>query len=232
MTRTGRLPLITLALLISGSLVGCAQDPAKEATLGPRTPTEQWTEKVHATSQPDEIRLSPHRAGLSPNQGSALRALMGRWIEADGPAILISAPTGGADPQAAYAVATQARDFLVSNGAPADSVRIASYPAAGDPASPVIVGYLRYQADVPKCGEAWGNLTSTSDNKVFGNFGCAVSANMVAMIANPADLDHPRASTPVDATRREVIMGKYQKGEAKASAKEADSSGAVSKAVD
>jgi pilus assembly protein CpaD len=231
MTRTGRLSLFTAGLLASASLAACAQDPAK-AALEPRTPTEQWTQQVHASSQPDEVRLAPHRSGLSGNQNAALGSLMARWIEADGPEILISAPTGGADPQAAYAVATQTRDFLIENGAPQGSVRIASYPAAGDPVAPVIVGYLRYQADIPRCGEKWDNLTATNENKPFANFGCAVTANMAAQVANPADLDHPRASTPVDASRRSVIVGKYQKGDATASAKDPNSSGVVSKAVD
>jgi pilus assembly protein CpaD len=232
MTRIGKILLLPLALTAVGALGACATDGA--AKLAPATtPSEQWTDKVKVEAQPDEVRLSPHRTGLSANQGDALGAFMGRWIEADGGQIVIQAPTGGGgDPAAAYAVATQSRDFLIANGAPANMVRIDGYDAKGEPSAPVIVGFLSYRAIVPECGKAWGNLSSSSSNQPSGNFGCAVTANIAAQVANPADLDHPRTMGPADAGRRAMVTDHYRKGEATSSAKDAQASGAVSKAVD
>lgn len=232
MTRRAAPLLLPIALILAMSLGACATAPKVAATDRPRTPTEQWVSQVRPVAQPDEIRLSAHRTGLSMNQGDALAAMAGRWMDAEGGEILIQAPTGGGDPAGAYRVATEGRDYLVRQGVPSQLIRINGYDAKGDAAAPVLFGYMRYAVQVPQCGQRWSNLTSTRNNTVDPNFGCAVTANMAAQIANPADLDHPRTMTPADAGRRGAVLDHYRKGEPTTSAKDDQASGAVSKAVD
>jgi pilus assembly protein CpaD len=55
-----------------------------------------------------------------------------------------------------------------------------------------------------------------SDNKPYHNFGCANQHNMAAMIDNPADLEQPRAETPVYTARRSEGFEKYRKGQSSA----------------
>jgi pilus assembly protein CpaD len=43
--------------------------------------------------------------------------------------------------------------------------------------------------------------------------GCATQRNLAAMVADPEDLLHPRAETPRPSERRDVVWGKYVKGE-------------------
>lgn len=233
MTFRASLLILPAALAAAGALAGCATDGgARQTAQLPKTPTEQWTGQVRTEAQPDEIRLSAHRTGLSTTQADALSALTGRWIDAEGGEILIQAPSNGGDPAGAYRVATEGRDFLVRSGVPAHLVRIVGYDAKGEAAAPVVVGYLRYAALIPECGKQWSNMTRTNSNRPDSNFGCAVTANMAAMVANPADLDHPRTMTPADAGRRQTVIDKYRKGEATSSGKDEQASGAVSKAVD
>ena len=212
-------------------LTACASTGGAEKADAPLTGTEVWADRVKVDARPDEILLAPHAEGLSPNQLRALDALLGRWLEAEGREILISAPVGGENSAAAGRMAAAARQHLVVLGAPATAVRITGYDAAGQPAAPLKAGFLRYQAEIPRCG-AWENLTATRDNEPYGNFGCAVAANMAAQVANPEDLLGPRASTPADAGRRDTVFGKYRRGEATASAKEDQANGAISKAVE
>jgi pilus assembly protein CpaD len=58
-----------------------------------------------------------------------------------------------------------------------------------------------------------------------------VTANIAAQVANPEDLLGPRAETPIDSGRRATVLDKYRKGELTSSAKDDQSSGVVSKAV-
>jgi pilus assembly protein CpaD len=107
---------------------------------------------------------------------------------------------------------------------------MASYDAAG--AAPVItVSYPRYKARGPECGRSWENLSSTHGNRPYDNFGCAVTANFAAQIANPADLLAPRALDAPDGGRRQVVLDKYRKGEISSTAKDQQASGAVSNVV-
>jgi pilus assembly protein CpaD len=86
---------------------------------------------------------------------------------------------------------------------------------------------------VPQCGTQWGSLTRTGDNQSAANFGCAVTANLAAQIADPRDIVSPRAMTPADAQRRAVVFDQYVKGEPTAAGREELVMGTrVSRAVD
>ena len=91
-----------------------------------------------------------------------------------------------------------------------------------------MVAYTTYQAEIPRCGLKWGNLSSNGKNKPMDNFGCAVTANMAAQIANPADIAGPRSADPTDAGRRTTVIDKYRQGQSTAGAVEAGSSGTLS----
>jgi pilus assembly protein CpaD len=107
-------------------------------------------------------------------------------------------------------------------------VRIVSYDAGADAAVPVVVGFLRYDAKGPQCGHDWGNLANAFNNEVYEQFGCSITANIAAQVADPADLLHPRTETAPDATRRQVVLDKYRQGSTTATAKDAQANGAVS----
>lgn len=215
------------AALIVALLSACASTPSTETAAPSPLATQQWESRVQVTAEPDEILLAPHAEGLSEPQIQAVDALMRRWLRDEGREILVSAPGGGdAAGRMAYAV----RLRLIGLGAPGAAVRIVGYDAAGEPNAPVKVGYLRHEASIPKCGQ-WENLTATRDNGPYENFGCAVTANMAAQIANPEDLIRPRESTPASAQRRDTVLDKYRRGELTSSARDEQATGAVSKAV-
>jgi type IV pilus biogenesis protein CpaD/CtpE len=84
---------------------------------------------------------------------------------------------------------------------------------------PIIV--TRSGAHAKECGNWPEDLTATSRNRQYENFGCAQQNNIAAMVANPDDLWRPRKQTPADATRRSKIFDKYRQGAATAAAQEA-----------
>ncbi len=68
-------------------------------------------------------------------------------------------------------------------------------------------------------------------NQPQPNFGCAVTSNMTAQIADPGDLLGPRTMTPQDAARRQVVLQKYRAGEKTGAEIDDGANGAVSQAV-
>lgn len=233
MTRTTpqMLPKLAAAGLALALLSACASssDTGAQASLPPRTDTEQWMNRVQVDAHPDEVQLTPHAEGLSVAQAQALDSLLDRWMAEEGREIVVSAPTGGADADTSGRMAVAVRQRLVAMGAPAAHVRVVGYRAAA-PNAPLKVGFVRFEAKIPQCGE-WNNLTATRNNEAYDNFGCAVTANIAAQVANPEDLLGPRGTTPADAGRRDTVIGKYRSGATSASAKEEQATGAVSKAV-
>lgn len=220
-----------VVLCLAASVAACAtrdaNTPAKLAEAVPVTPTERYTIKV--APGVDEILLAPHADGLSARQAAALDNLVDRWRDAGGGEITIQRAPGDDEVfgRAAEAVSTR----LALLGVDPDQIRLVRYAPGVRPGDPVVVGFVRDEAQGPECGRKWKSMTSTASNDVNSNFGCAITANLAAMIDNPADLVAPRPMQPVDAERRIVVVEKYRKGELTSSAKDTQATGMVSSAV-
>lgn len=202
-----RISGVALVAMSASALGACVGGPASLGGEPPLTPTSRYVLQVEPNL--DRIALAVHDAGLSPAQTGALQALLGRYAQAEGGPLVIETPAG-ADPVAlnqAYAV----QAALTGWGVPAERVRLVSY-AAPDPRAPVVVGFETVRAVVPQCGRNWGNLGRSGDNQSASNFGCAVTANLAAQIADPRDIQQPRAMTPADASRRTVVFDQYRTG--------------------
>lgn len=216
-----------LALSIALLAAACASAPTQDA-LNAATPTEQFP--FHVSAAPDEVMLAVHPTGVSPSQAAAVETLFKRWREAGGDPIIIRAPAGGPQAGAAFAMADQVSAILVARGAPQGLVRVERYDAGADPAAPLVVGFQRYRAEIPVCGQKWDNLTGTNANTVHSNFGCAVSANMAAQVANPRDLVEAQPQDEPDAARRAYQLDLYRRGQDPASTAPSPA-GVVSNAV-
>ena len=179
-----------LALLALGA---CATGQASSNNAV--TPTEHYA--IQVKPAPQELKLAAHGDGLSPAQVEALRVFVGNWRDADGPEITLKAPEHGPDRDAAYRTTTDARDFLISQGVLPAKLRVVGYEASGDAKAPVLVGFLRYEAKGPTCGQSWSDLTQESSNREYPEFGCAVTANIAAhdrQSGGPAAASRQRSS--------------------------------------
>ncbi|HEY4030121.1 MAG TPA: CpaD family pilus assembly lipoprotein [Caulobacteraceae bacterium] len=202
MTSTRTLLAASLSVAALG-LGACAAEQANRA--GPVTPLTQYSARAEAAV--DRVALAAHADGLSDAQRQALRALAQRRADVDGGAITISLPHGPADAAATARTAAAAQAELGVAGA---QVLRSSYES-DDPKAPVLVSFDYDKAEIPQCGH-WDDLTKTAENGGYANFGCAVTANMAAMVARPSDLMHPRAEEASDADRRVGVVGKYKAG--------------------
>ncbi len=214
-----------LPLLAAAALAACGHDPDAGKDR-PLLPTEQFPLKAEAS--PDVIQLAAHDQGLSPAQGAALEAFAGRWRERGGGVVRIKLPVKAVDQRAAYVTGEAVASRLAALGVPGDRIERVGYEPEGAGPAPVLVAFTAYEADVPACGKNWENLSNTRRNRPMSNFGCAISANMAAQIANPRDIVTPRAEDPTDAQRRSVVLGKYRQGETTSSAVDSQASGSTS----
>jgi pilus assembly protein CpaD len=212
---------LTCACASQGDPLNLAKKDARQ----PVTPSEQFS--INVTQGRDEILLAPHPDGLSDAQMHALTQLVDRWRSAGASMITIRAPTSGEE--AMYRATTGVETALEAIGVRAEQIQLTSYDAG--PGAPIGVSFLGYQAQGPQCGRDWNDFTKTGDNRVNNNFGCAVTANVAAMIANPGDLVAPRAMDSSDATRRETIIGKYHQGLISSTPQDAQADGAISGAI-
>jgi pilus assembly protein CpaD len=215
---------VGLALFVCACAHGAAQMAADPPAI---TPTEQFAAKVAPGE--DQILLAPHREGLSDRQAAALDELAARWREAGGGPITIGRLDGGPADDERMIEAISSR--LVRHGVEADEIHLATYAADAQPGGAIAVSFVRDFALTPKCGQDWKSFTRSAENQPNSNFGCAVTADIAAMVADPDDLASPRPMDPADAQRRQVVFGKYRAGDITSAAKDDKASGAVSNAV-
>jgi pilus assembly protein CpaD len=189
------------------------------------TPTEHYA--AHVEETPDQMALGVHPDGLSPTQRAALADFVARWREAGSGAVVLKAPADGPNADTARAMLYAVQSHLEALGVPAERIRLAAYTAS-DPHAPVLASFLHATAVGPDCSGGWDNLTSTNSNEPYSHFGCAITANIAAQIADPRDLVTPPSLGAGDNTRREVVLGKYRQGQLTASERDDQASGAVS----
>ena len=109
---------------------------------------------------------------------------------------------------------------LVVAGCKLDGAEVDDYysPTAHYERHPIIV--TKSGAHAKRCGAFPEDLTETSQNDTYENFGCSHQNNIAAMVANPQDLVKPRRQTPSDPMRRVKVFDNYRSGEEIGSAEE------------
>jgi pilus assembly protein CpaD len=220
-----------LALVGAAGLSACAYDPNPARTLHAQelVPTEQYGIKV--TSHPQQIALGLHAGGLSATQEAALGQFVSEWRSDGGGAVTLRAPTDGPDPRAARRMQDEAVAYLVKLGVPAERLVVAGYASQRAPGAPLLASYDHFEAIGPNCSGGWGSLGPTNANTPYDHFGCAVTANIAAQVANPRDFLAPAVETPADNGRRQVVMDKYRQGQVTSSSKDTQANGTVSDAA-
>ena len=214
----------SLAVLV---LAGCATDSGKAGgmALTASTPTEQYPLQAQTMTKTINLRINPN--GLSGNQRTALDQVAQKAGWTSGAPVNVEIITSG-DP-AAIAAGRTVGDYLVDHDVAATT--LSQLSQAGQAADIVTVNIVDYRARTYACGQTWENLAATRNNTPYQNFGCAVSSNLAAQIADPRDLQTPRAATSADMGRRSVVFDKYRKGDVTSSAKDDNATGAISNAI-
>lgn len=214
---------LTAAVLVSACASSHEATRAESAPL----PTNQF--KTPVTVEAQQVLLAPHAEGLSPAQRGAVYELINTWRSRGSGPIVVETPAAGTDD--VYRATAKVDAFLQTYGLGDADVRFRRYDAGPDTRAPIRVNVSVYNVEIPKCGQEWGNLAFNPKNQVAPNFGCAVTANLAAMVSNPADLSFAQPMSPADASRRQYVLEKYRSGEITSSARDDQAGGTISKAV-
>lgn len=223
-----RLRVAAPLLLAAALLGGCGSLATGYDEKAPLTPLHQYTINVEET--PDRLAMTPHAEGLSAAQRVALIGFVSRWRGATGAGdIAVQVPAGG-DQAAIAKTASDVMGALQALGVPSQAVRIGDYNAvAGE--ERVLASFSSLEARGEDCSRRWNNLTSTAGNNASEHFGCTVTANLAAQIADPRDLIAPSAIGSSDAGRRMNVLDKYRRGEITSTTRDDQAVGTISGAV-
>jgi pilus assembly protein CpaD len=191
---------VTLVAGLGFGLAACAtnQSPT-ELTLVTPTEADNYAPTVREAAE----RFEMPATGLETADVYTLGEFAGAWNTYGRGPIYLSQPADGAE------ATRQAHTALINAGVPADAI-VVTPTGAG----PVAVSFARLEAVAAPCPPVgYTRMEDSATVRRPNSLGCAVNANLAAMIADPADLAGPRAMTPADAARRAVVMDKYQAGQ-------------------
>jgi pilus assembly protein CpaD len=192
------------AMLLAGS---CAS-PENDGT-GPVTdPMVNHPIAVEPSYKTLAVPFSAGEAGLMPDDAQRFDNFAAQYLATGNGAISITAPQGsGANAAIGYFA-----ERLASLGVPRERILVGT-SGAGDK---VEIGFVSYSAHVENCarGGDWSvDASGSADNSPMPNFGCSVQRNIAAQVADPRDLVDARTMDDGDATRRQAVVGHYEKGE-------------------
>jgi pilus assembly protein CpaD len=195
------------ALLLAGS---CAA-PSDGRDGFYSDPTANHPIAVEPNYHAIKLPFSAADAGLMPEDAAHFSVFVGEYLSGGNGAISITAPAGGN----ANAAIGYFGERLASLGVPRDRILVGT-KSQPDGDNRIEIGYVGYKAHVEGCagGNDWSeDWADTAGNRPTPSLGCSVQNNIAAMVADPRDLVQPRTMDASDATRRNTVLGHYEKGE-------------------
>ncbi len=200
-----------LALLAVSLLAGCAQ-----RVMTGSIPDDYRTNHPIVISEKEQVADIPvgHAdSKLSITQRSIVQNTIANYRANGSGVIHILLPTGSPNERAATRLRKDVAATLRRGGVKPFNISSERIPCGGSESPPIRLVYSAITASTHPCGQWPKDLLETADNRHYANFGCASQTNLAAQIANPADLLGPRATSPIDAERRGVVIDDYRNAE-------------------
>ena len=195
-------------------VAGCASYQKNHFTVG-EGPSDYRTQHPIVVSQDEvttDVIVTKGMRGMSQRTYNAVTDFTLRFRRSGADIIRIIRPTGSHNAVAARLVAADMVEKMKGMGVPGSQIHMHDYHAAnhGDAAT-IRLSFDAIDARVHgKCGQWQEDLIDTSENRNYGNFGCATQNNLAEMIANPEDLISPRGQSEIDATRRDNVIDDWR----------------------
>ena len=208
-------PALTLvaAFMLAVPAGGCWQSPRMQAPFTLSNPSERHPIKVSQGEALLDLSVSSRSRGLSNAQWDQLYRYLVGYQERGNGGLVVKTPSGSANQAAAKRAYDDVRQAMRRAGISARQVRVESYYAKYDPAAPIRLSYLELIAQGPDCPDWSENLARDPQNLPWPNMGCATQKNLAAMVADPQDFLSPHPEMPRPSERRDVVWGKYVKGD-------------------
>ncbi|WP_432757179.1 CpaD family pilus assembly protein [Consotaella aegiceratis] len=201
-------------LLGAVALGGCANMHHVEVGAIPDDYRTRHPIVVAEAEQAMDIPVVSTEGRLTEADHERVRAFAERFNRSGSTTIRILQPSGSNNVFAADMVTKDIVGTLKASGVGAGRILVQPYPAADlGGAAPIHLAYVALSAQTAPCGRWPEDLSETSENKNYFNFGCASQQNLAAQIADPRDLLGPRGMSEIDAGRRTAVLDNYRNGE-------------------
>jgi pilus assembly protein CpaD len=215
-----------LAVLLASALSGCAADDALvgDNSFKPYNGSDQYP--ITVAKGPVTLEVATTQGTLQPGQVNAVQGFLHQATSAGLTPITLARPSGGGK---STRVASEIASLMAGQGIPRQRVVFATYDAPAG--APIRLSYVSTYARTKPCGEWASDMASSAANEGSPNHGCAVQANIAAMVANPETLVVPDPSTPIPAAGRVTAISALTTGSTSSSSSSTSSSSTAAAAT-
>ncbi|MEX6508877.1 CpaD family pilus assembly protein [Jiella sp. M17.18] len=204
--------ILPIALL--SAFAGCANVHNVEVGT---IPDDYRTRHPIVVSQAEtaiDLPVTSSEAKLTLGARSRVEEFSARFRASGADTMRVMLPYGSANQGAAERVSHDVVATLYRNRIGRNRIIVQPYQAIGDNGpTPIRLAFSTLVAKTDACGRWPEDLSETSENKEYFNFGCATQHNLAAQVADPRDLLGPRGMDPIDAARRSTVLDHYRKGQ-------------------
>ncbi|CAN0169333.1 unnamed protein product, partial [Phaeothamnion confervicola] len=187
---------VILFIAMSSTLAACSNgELALDDTYVPAAHYERYP--IEVTNGPVRMEVSSRQGTLQSSQINAISGFSRSASNSGSSRITVLRPSAGG---ASGKVARQVYQVLVQSGIAPGMIVQKTYP--GPSKGSVQLSYTRSVAVTKECGDWSEELSNTSRNETYPNFGCSMQNNIAAMVVNPNDFVLPRPTTPALAASR------------------------------
>ena len=208
------------ALILAGVLSGCVEDHVALREVDEYKPyngSDRYP--ISVVKGPVTLEVATVQGTLQPGQVNAVQGFLHQATSAGVTPITLARPSGGGG---SSRVASEIASLMAGQGIARQRVVFAIYDAPAN--APVRLSYISSYARTKPCGQWTSDLTESSANEGSPTHGCAVQANIAAMVANPETLVVPNATTPIPAAGRVAGVSALTSTSASSSSSSASSS--------
>ncbi|MGH6763260.1 MAG: CpaD family pilus assembly protein [Phyllobacterium sp.] len=199
------------AVFAAALLAGCANTQSINVGSVPDDYRTNHPIVIDEREQVADIPVGHADQKLSLTQRSIVENAIADYRANGSGVVHILVPAGGPNEVAATRLRDDVIRVLKKGGIAAHNISSEPYQvASAEYSSPLRLSFFVIKASTGPCGRWPDDLLNTAENKHYANFGCANQNNLAAQIANPADLLGPRATSPIDAERRSIVIGDYR----------------------
>ncbi len=232
MSKKSMILKLTAGCILATGLAGCEVHNDRSVKVGKMLITNpKGNHPIRVSKQMVKMHIPVRRGdyGLNAEKKLELGGFISRFRRQGEGRVIISAPAGQPNEVAAFNVLNDVRDAMKSLGITRKMVTLSPYSPKGDPEAPIIVSYLGYSAQGPKCGFLTRDFGGEGRNLPGEQLSCAVQANVAAMIANPKDLIQARDEAPRSGERRDIQWKKFLDGKYMGREKSSDQKSSLAK---
>ncbi len=200
------LKIAAITGLVSVLVSGCTM---YEPSYGPT----MLRNKITVAETVERLELYVGEAGLhlSARDLDAVGDFIGQYSASGEGPLYINTPSNSKNSRGVAQANSVIQSFLGRYGMSGAAIQTGQYAAKTAGPAPVIVSFKRV-ATVPIDCQQGASLTHTSNNQPYGNFGCAQTANIAALIDNPRQLLAPYDFDDASSVRRTTVLDNYNAG--------------------